>query len=207
MKKIYILTALFACVPLAAETNQVAPIDINSPALHFVDGTPFIKINLMIYFARLLHKMQEDGRLVHENHELVIQWQNKTCGLKVLAQLEKESPEINLTKVLDHALTIFDEISAPYLEEIRSAKQYMVLLIKQWSVQRQRSHSLLLNWASIEGHNEHAEFRKVVTTITQLDEFCDDLILFLRDLMHTCKLSRQQFMAAIEKQKNTNATR
>lgn len=200
MKKLIAFILSISMAPLWADTTPTAdpePIEIDSAVLKFIDGTPLIKINLMVFFVRLLHKLQYEGKIQYNNKTFELMHNGVCCPLKKLVELEKQQSNVSLKASLDQALEIFNEVSSPYLSEVEEAKEYMIVLIKQWSVQRNCPDSLLLNWSQVSG-NEHEAFKAQVTTLAQLDRFVDDLRIFLKDLMKTCKISWKKYIKALE---------
>jgi hypothetical protein len=77
----------------------------------------------------------------------------------------------------------------------------MIILIGESCEKHNRSNSLLLDWARIEGDDETESFNKQVTNFTIFHEFCTDLVNFLEDLIRSCPKAQQQFKKLMLEQK------
>lgn len=207
MKKLAALL-LFAALPMTAEISlNIKPIKIHSDVLSLVDGTPLIDIGNMLWFTREIYHLETKGVTTFETQaekkSFTIEHNGVCYSLEQLVELEKNN-DPRVPAMLDQAMDAFEAISTPYLEQAKSAKPLMVKLIKDWSELRNKRESHLLGWSHTEG-NEKEQFKKHVTTASKMLEFCEDLRIFMFDLMHTCEKSFNQFKDDYKKQRELAA--
>jgi hypothetical protein len=204
MKKLCALL-LFACLPLTAEISlKIQPVKIYSGVLGLVDGTPFIDIGNMMWFTREIYRLETKGTTALENSTGLKQVftieSNGVCySLEQLVELEQNN-DPRVPQLLEQAYIAFESISDPYLEQAKAAKPLMIQLIKDWSNLRSKPHSHLLGWSHTDG-NEKELFKKNVNTAAKLLDFCEDLRIFMFDLMHTCEKSLNDFKETYKKQR------
>ena len=194
MKKIIIALAFLLPFSLSAAEKQ-KPIVIDSDVLRFIDGTPFIDIAQILHFGHQIRVLQ-NGEKDEKSGKLVgiLTYKSERYTLKQLVELEKTllSEARSFKEVLNEAISYFEKVSIPYLDEAKGSKHYMIDLIQKWSRQRHKPSTPLLEWSKLEGSEQEA-FRRNVKTCTHLDEFCDDLTLFLIDLIRSCEKSWKQY--------------
>lgn len=207
MKKIALFT-LCVILPIinkgAGEEEKLSPIVINSNVLRFIDGTPFVKISHLVHFAlqvRVFRRgpksnAQEAMNIKKINHK------NTLYTLQELLAYQEQHPHDNYSAALREAIEIFEEITIPYLENARGSEEYMIKLIHDWSKQRNKPNTYLLTWSQA-NRNEHEVFVRHMTSLKRLDEFCNDLEIFLTDFMNTCKKSWKQYKHMREEQQHT----
>jgi len=197
--------ALFIGSSVFLANAESVKIVINSEVLHLIDGTPFIDMVQLVHFALQIHILQNGPKNESQAHLTPkITWRGKQHCIKELAALEQQHPHENFEGILAEALEIFEKIAQPQLDHARGAEAYMMSLITQWSIQRNKPTTYLLNWGT--PGSEHESLIKHMTSFSRLDEFCSDLKLFLTDMMHTCKKSWGQYMHLREEQKKKKNT-
>lgn len=198
MKKIALAITLLAPWGMfAADTRKIQSIVINSEVLRLIDGTSFINIAQILHFGHQIRILQYGAKDEATGKPVGILIVNgKHYSLKQLIELEKETVQ-NYKEVLAEAINYFTKVSEPYLEEAKGTKEYMVDLIQKWSKQRNKPSTPLLEWSKLECSEQEA-FRRNVLTLTDLDEFCDDLTLFLADLIRSCEKSWKQYKLILQ---------
>jgi hypothetical protein len=183
---------------------KVKPVKIHSSVLSLVDGTPLIQIGNMLWFAREIYHLEIKGITALENSEgekqtFTIELDGVCYPLVQLVELEEQN-DPRVTELLEQTYVAFEGISDPYLEQAKSAKPLMIQLIKDWSILRNKPHSHLLGWSHTNG-DEKEQFKKNVNTAAKLLDFCEDLRIFMFDLMHTCEKSFNEFKENYIKQR------
>ena len=195
IKKILIFTL---CILLP---NLIRSEVINSEVLKFIDGTPLVKIPQLVHFAVQINVFQSGPKSPAQKTMGIkkIMHHGKEYTLEELLALEEQYPDDDYSEALSNAIIIFEAIAMPYLENARGSEEYMVKLILAWSKQRNKPSTYLLVWSQVT-KNEHEIFVKNMTSLTKLNEFCNDLKLFLTDFMNTCKKSWKQYKQQREEQ-------
>lgn len=120
---------------------------------------------------------------------------DKRVDLRAKEAVEHQLKEIN--GIRDCMLADFKKIVDPFMADARNAKEPLVKLIEDECKQRSKPRSMLLEWANL-GDNELDGFDRKFTTMAIFNEFCEDLIIFLSDLIHNCKKGREQFEKMIK---------
>lgn len=201
-----ILASCFIAAPLCAnsseicEPKKIAPIKLKDPVLVFVDGTNLIDIASMVHFARQIHALQTSGRInivdqeTGNRSERCLTMKGCPCSVVHVAQVNQQKPnDPAVQQAHKEALDIFVEISRPYLEEVKNAKEYMVRLIKVWSEMRNRPDSHMLEWSSCCDGNEEEDFYRMMNNPEKFCMFLEDLRCFLVDMMNTCEKSWKRY--------------
>lgn len=164
------------------------PLKIESPIINIINGTSFINIENIINF-RL--KIREFNWGVQK--KLCTYKGNEYC-VHELAQLEDSDTDIaSLKAALADTILLFEKISDPYLKDAQAGRHFTVKIIGKWMEQRDRPTSHLGEWSRTSPAEERALFRKEMTTFKKIDEFCNDLTLFLLDLIYSCDKSYQKY--------------
>ena len=195
MKKYSMLSALFIVACAQGEDKIV----IKSDVLKIIDGTSFVNIGEIVRFGiqiKTLWKGKKDrstGNIIG-----LIEYEGQFYTVEQLALLEKSPSALNMV-ALDEALNLavehFQSIAEPYLEQAKGTKKYMVALIEQWSKQRNKPDTALLEWSK-QDNNEKEAFQENVQSFGNLNDFLEDLILFLTDFISSCPKSNEKYEAA-----------
>jgi len=188
------LALLLSVAPMHAwQTRaQATAVNLDSPMLRAVDGTPFIHIGNIMYMGKQLMKLLSKQPMIYVASE------DRYMTVRQLEEKEQErsrmdeATQASLDDALKEALDIFADLTRPYLAEIKGAKEHMIGIINTWKSERKREDTYLIQWANIEGNEEEALYRNI-TSFTQLDAFLDDLSVFLADLVQNCPISYGQY--------------
>ncbi|MFA6066756.1 MAG: hypothetical protein WC707_06265 [Candidatus Babeliaceae bacterium] len=206
-KKKLALFTLCVLFPILNHGENVAPIVIDSEVLRFIDGTPLVNIAHLVHFALQIHVFQHGPKSAAQASMGIkkIMYKNKAYSLEELVLIQKENPKNDYAAALSQALVIFEDIAMPYLANSRGSEEYMIKLIAAWSKQRNKPHTYLIAWSQVT-KNEHESLVKHMVDFSHLNEFCDDLKMFLTDFMNTCKKSWKQYqqMRESENKKSKN---
>jgi hypothetical protein len=202
MKSQLSVLLLFTSTMLLATPAHIDPIKIKSGVLKVIDGTDFVNMRQIFYVAHQLFLFLKDGKVVILNPEtrkkevLQLHFAGEVCSLEKLLEFERKG--IDIEPSFDEAMDIVMTISDAQLEAARGVKKYMMQLLNQWSIQRDKPHSQLLQWGAAKEGTEQELFKRHVNTVEKLYDFCEDLRTFLCDLMETCEKSRKEFEKQLE---------
>lgn len=128
--------------------------------------------------------------------------QNCQSHARELAELEASYNTIKnkLKFVLAQARSEFEEKVAPFANNVRSAKDQMIVLITESCQKHNRADCFLLKWAEAPDNIEMQYFHDQVTTFKALDQFCTDFTHFLDDVMRSCPKAMAQFKKLMDDQ-------
>jgi|GEM_PF-5386951 len=184
---IYLFLTYILCK--AGDLVPQKPIKIDSPIINLINGTSLIDIESIINFRLKLRefnlgipkKLCSYKGVEYSVHELGL--------LEDLPTADQEE----LKQTRDNAITLFEKFSEPHLKEAQASRHFTVKIIAKWLEQRGRPQSHLGEWSRHSAAEERALFRKEMVTFKKIDEFCDDLTLFLLDLIYSCDKSYQKY--------------
>ncbi|HBY05442.1 MAG: hypothetical protein UV38_C0003G0078 [candidate division TM6 bacterium GW2011_GWE2_42_60] len=228
MKKTYLFCASLSFLLTLNSQAKLAPIAMDSTILHFVDTASFIDIKQIFGYANNLigertgYKTVElaeqataaygidlplplAGNQANLSRIGIILYQNRYTTIHELAELERSQqgdPE-ELKLALKRAVTAFEKFSADYIEEIQVGKAYMVKLIDQWSILRDRPDTPLCEWSKL-NHNETTSMHQTMTSFHIFDRLLDDLLIFLADLVQNCPKSHKAYRESLKSRGATN---
>ena len=184
-----------------ADQRHLEKIDLDSHILRFVDGTSFIHIgNIMVTGKNIL-------QLLNKKPMLYFKVDGSYKTVEDLAQLERnlyenraldETYKESLEKARQQALSIFNNMTQQYADEIRAGKEYMVQLIDVWAERRDRLDTHLRKWASLNEEDEEKALNTGLPNFQEIEIFLQDLITFLADLVQNCPKSYQQYLNSIK---------
>ena len=128
--------------------------------------------------------------------------ENRQAYARELAALEAAYHTVKnkLKVVLTQARAEFEEKVAPFANNVRSAKDQMIVLITESCQKHNRSDCFLLKWAEAPDNTEMQYFHDQVTTFKALDQFCTDFTHFLDDVMRSCPKAMAQFKKLMDDQ-------
>lgn len=184
------LYCLVFCIAYAYANNPPwKPIKIDSPVINLVNGTAFIDIESIINLRLKIRSLDVGEPTKH------CVYKGRLYSIKELAYLETLPDADNdaLQKTLDETITLFEKISEPYSKHAQTGKHFSMKIINRWIEQRSRPTSHLSEWARNSFADERVLFRKEIINFKKFDEFCDDLTLFLLDLVYSCDISYQKY--------------
>lgn len=186
MKRAFLALQLLCPFIAAKQMHYQA---INSPELQFVDGTTRINILKIINFRKNLREL----------HFLTqsIEFNGKKYSIKQLTDMERDG---NLTgndfvQTFASAIKRFADLAVPYMQDAEGSENLIKKLVKQWSIQRNRPYTLLLEWSELT-HHAQVVFYKNIKSFTDLTHFLEDLETFLGDLIQSCPKSLEQIKKA-----------
>lgn len=219
----WIVASCVALMTLTMMGNPVStqPILLESEIIKLIDGKSYgvtgYKIKLMLQLLLKLNTLQgmgksnEEGQYIFEgkkytltqmtNLEAVLEksWSDRktmaAADRQSLAMLEKEIALQQQThaKALEEAIKDFDRKVAPFMEDARGAKAQLFALIQESCKKRNRLDSFLLTWADAEEGHETSAMQTQITSFKSLSVFCQDLIMFLKDMINSCPKAVAQY--------------
>lgn len=135
----------------------------------------------------------------------------KKYTLKQLVRLEKRVDELltqknvteeqkstllkmkdDLQKNFHQAKKDFIEASAPFLERVHFFKDLTFQIVQEWARKRGRHNSYLLEWGKY-SQGEAELFDRLITNLSSLESFAEDLDDFLAAFAHNCPKAYAQF--------------
>lgn len=178
------IAGLHADIPSADK-----PIKIDSPIIGIINGTSLLDIEGIINL-RLRVRCLDLGEPKKECY-----YKEHFYSLRELAALEDrpDADKDGLQKTLNEAITLFEKFSEPYAKEGQAGKQFSIKIIAKWIEQRGRHDSHLSDWSKNTIADERVLFRKEIVSFKKFSQFCDDLTLFLLDLIYSCDKSYQKY--------------
>ena len=209
MKKIIVF------LPLLLSSLITYPVDtrvtLESSVISIADGK-FIdadKIEFIKKFRRMLLASILGEQMPNNQRKGKYRLGDKYYSIEALARIEQEVSagtskrdlEIKsaLEELLTHAKADFIVQSNEFIESGRGAKNIMIVLIQEDCAKRNRSDSLLLEWAKTKEGLESTMFEKHITSFGLYYYFLADLVNFLLDLTHSCPKAEAQFRDRVAK--------
>lgn len=190
MKKLVLSSALL--LSIVAQAEPVHHIEIDSTVLHIIDGTPRINIPKIARFRKLvrnMHSLKAEFELNGQLYSIKDFTAHEQAGTMTEEQLKQ---------AFDLVIEAFGKIALPYMKEAEGTEDIIKELVRQWSMQRNRPHSLLLAWSELTA-DAQALFYKNIKSFKDLTSFLEDLETFLGDFMKSCKKSLAQLEKATHK--------
>lgn len=187
-QKSVIFYALLGTLGAPVWALDQAPIILNVDTLKMVDGTPLVDLVEIVKFKAKIRKML-DQRITDR------------CSFKDLVKLELQLSAADRTVAVQRFITQFEKTAQPYLKDIHVARELINPCINAWAKQRQQPNTLLrvLNTSEFQPGKEHALFVKHITSLKALDQFLEDLHLFLNDFIASLPKSFAKYQAALTK--------
>ena len=182
-----IACALFGSLSIPVwALDPITPITLNVDTLKMVDGTPLVNLVEIMKFKAKIRKML-DQKLT------------SSCSFKDLVKLESQLSASDRTVAVQRFITQFEKTAQPYLKDIHVARDIINPCINSWSKQRKQPNTLLrvLNTNEFQPGKEHALFTKHITSLKTLDQFLEDLHLFLSDFVASLPKSFAKYQAAL----------
>ena len=170
---------------------------LSSYILSIIDGR-FLngnKIHITISIISKLHNMLK-GIKKEGTYEGLYPLHGDAYSIKQLALLEKEHPELKheLEQFLKEVKADFSKQIQPFLVMARGAKSQMLLFIEESLKLHRRQGSILHMWAEAKEGRDMLAFNVHVTTFEKLEQFLEDLMNFLQDLICSCPRARKQYI-------------
>ncbi|MBN2267625.1 MAG: hypothetical protein JW725_04815 [Candidatus Babeliaceae bacterium] len=220
-----IILGTFAQISAESAKKNFTRIEFKTPILSIVDRAGFLNVGEIVVFAQNLallmmgNQNKENVLQIIEAYELeipsdlpldlgnegknryaIILYDNAYYTAQELVQMEQDGttdPE-KIHDALLRAAEHFEKFSVQYVQQIQVAKSYMIPLIEQWSMLRNRPNTELLRWSKMEGGEQDA-LRKNLTTFKAFDTFLSDLRLFLADLLQNCPNSLRSYKNSMKR--------
>jgi len=162
---------------------------INADRIEEIKRFRFKLLNL------LLGELQPDGTRIG-----LYTYQQKPYSIQTLQAHEKTMKSATALKpLLEQAIRDFLQISDEFRDSARGSKRFTVLLIEESCEKRGRTDSILLTWAHTTLEQEHAIFKKEITSFDKMESFIIDLFNFLTDLEHSCPKACSLFNERVTK--------
>lgn len=221
--KRYLAITLFCAGMMGISCHGRDGIKLDSAILRLIDGR-FINVGMIIGYGRNVSMLVNGAKktdlslvqqvaaayqldlpydLAEGNREQarigLIWYQGRYHTVKDMIEIERSgtaNPD-ELNDALMHAATHFDQFSKDYVQDIQTAKNYMVKLIDQWATLRNRPDTILRDWSKQEG-GERDSIYNTMTSFTRFGIFVDDLLLFLRDLSENCPKSYKAYRESMK---------
>jgi hypothetical protein len=181
-------------------TQAPTKIMLDSKILEMFDGVPFAldgdAFDDMLHVRKALHNMLIGKKNPQTDAmEGVYTYQNRLYSINELAVIESAGESGQAFK--DLLLTAKNDlatIAEPFMQRARGTKHFLLPILTDWSKKRTREASLLLKWHHEEEGKELEIFRQDITSFNKLKGFCDDLVLFMEDLMYNCPKGFNQLL-------------
>lgn len=210
LKAFILLTASFlitqACI---ATSNQEPP--LTDPILKSTDGVPgFIdakKIQNLLWLLqemkRVHHgfiKVNAEGRPDPSNagKETDILFKGEKQTLKSLIELEERNQfsaqdKDTFSQLFQLAKDYAEKVNTVLLADAQGTHEFMIKLIKEFCLKRNRPHSELLKWKK---GAEIEQYRKNVVSFKTFYIFSSDLMHFIVDLINSCPKAKKMYLDA-----------
>lgn len=192
-----ILLSTFALVSTFSDHYLLAsdqPVIIESSILTLADGSFFNAdtIELIRNYQRNLTAIME-GPYWYQGEKYTLAQLVARINSVGLAQSEEIDRSLELAK------NAFVAMSEKFKNLFQgSAKQSMIKLIEESCSKRNKMDSMLLRLVRMPG-DETKVFTAMVTSLTMLDQLCNDLHIFLDDLVASCPKAQAQFNERLKK--------
>jgi hypothetical protein len=201
------LCALLILGNLAIPTRATAPqpTEIDSPLLKAMDGIINIKP-----LMKLVAFLQDVNYGTGPAKQGIIDYKGEKYTLKKLVEIERTltSPSKQEASTLKKAL---DNAIAHVQRGVQEFKNYasepdmktkMEAIVKRWSEQKNRKHTVLPHWLKME---ETDFITRHITSCKALSTFMEDLMMLMIDVKHTCKKSWKKYteQQALKKAQHT----
>jgi hypothetical protein len=186
---------------------------LESSVIKIADGT-FINANEVEFirmFSRKLLGLLIGEQLPNKQRKGKYFLFGKWYAVDALARIEQEvknsftkkdfETKLALEELLTYAKADFIIQSGEFIENGRGAKSIMTVLIQESCQKRNRSESLLLEWAKTKEGQESTMFDRQVKSFSDYSGFLTDLVNFLSDLIYSCPKADVQFKARVAKWK------
>lgn len=183
--------------PFEEMLKSYVPIAFNCPGIGLLDKLGLIKpednfrLIKQMYWLQWGKKNREtglyEGQITYKDHQYTIR------ELVVLEQQANTFEKKELAELLENTLITFKNIVGPFFLEAQGYKEFVISVIKEWVQLRQRPHSLLNVWETIEIGQEEKLFTEMLPTFYKLNEFLDDLTLFMHDFIENCPVSLKKY--------------
>ena len=202
---VYCLIIAMCMAPssLRAQPEKIDPnrVFLTSPLLAFADGLNGIGINgqyigWMLQIIRDLTKMHVGEKGVGQ-----FTFQGKLYSVKELRALSDDrTPEkrAQLNSALNEAKQAFITKILPFTEHGRGVQSLIVSLIEESCLKRNRHNCFLTTWGVCPEGKEAELVTKSITSLQGMDDFLNDLINFLKDLVYSCPKGRAQFLEMVK---------
>jgi hypothetical protein len=168
---LYLLLWLSMTPSQWTHTYQVTLDTAKSCDGYFITGTDY----------ELMHIFQSK---IREQLQVFAEWAEKESGLKSDAhyQATLRNEKHNLIKM-----------AFQYFGYALNARPVLVRLIEEDCKKRDIHNSILLAWSKSPSGQEESVFDVVIKDFKTLINFCNELVQFIDDFMHSCPKAQQQF--------------
>lgn len=182
-------------------------VTLDSKILHMFDGVPFAldgdAFDDMLHVRKAVHTIQF-GKRNPQTSELegLYKFGDTFYTIEQLAALEEEKGLTEVLKeLLEQAKDDLVNIAEPFMIRARGTKHFLLPIMNDWAKKRNRQDTALLKWHDEEEGTEAEIFKKDVTTFVKMRRFCDDMVLFMEDLMYNCPKGFDQLLKKKRAQK------
>lgn len=212
MKKLFIITLLFASASTLPEQKQIL---LESNLLKLVDGflinanTIELTRNYQRNLLHIVYGTKEENGSRHGDYE----FNGKRYTIHDLSQIEQDlikkeshyaAPEYE--KLKDQLQSTLLKAKDDFIEKSRKfraigagSKHITSKLIEESCKKRGRRTSILLIWGNAPEDQEDQILYQEVHTFIDFELFVVDLLNFLDDLIHSCPKAQEKFKARLHK--------
>ncbi len=153
-------------------------------------------VKVMIEAGKGIQNVQHgDHDPLNRNHRIGrYSFRGQPFTVAQLAELEKNFVgDQELNQLLIQAKAEFEGSVARFMGRARGVKEILVKLIEESCKCHNRHNSLLLAWATAPEEHEMLVFHTDIQSFKALNDFCQDLMNYLGDLMTSCPKAMKQF--------------
>jgi len=190
-----LLTLLLAVSGVVRSDTKL--ITFVNPTIHLLDGVSFMIDGFAVHNMLVVVKKTSAIHIGKpEGKKLVglYKFNQENYSVHQLAKIESQFPNnAQLNKLLAQAKHDFMAITKPFTEDISTAKKLILSLIYEFCERRNRHDSTILSWANCRPGGEEEVFNSQIHSFADFDLFLGDLILFLKDLIHSCPKACEQY--------------
>ena len=188
----YGLLCIFFLHILNGTPEPLTGLVIRDPQLNRFDGTRWLNVSDIIKFRQGIDEILETTLKIKDRAMSIKELVDYHVRHQLPPKLHNKIVQIGVHTFLNKAL--------PHFNAIRRDKALLVRLIDTWAVLREKENSSLKVWGDANINDSEAEiayFKHHLVTIMQLDEFLEDIKLFLGDLLYSCPKSYAQYLECV----------
>lgn len=188
-------------VTLQASTDQTpaGKIVLDSKILAMFDGVPYAldgeAFDDMLHVRKAIHILLLGKKHAGGTADGLYMVDGTAYSVTELVHIEAEKGQTpTLKAVLSKAKEDLANIAEPFMNRARGTKHFLLPMLTDWAKKRNRDTTLLLKWHHEEDGKELEVFRQDITSFAHFKTFCDDLVLFMEDLMYNCPKGFNQLL-------------
>ncbi len=136
-------------------------------------------------------RLKKEREKIQREHMINVQEYDKKLQTFQNEHTKKMALLQSLLKDIKKELMI---ITGPFLEQARSAKEFLLPLMEEWAEKVGRPFSPLLRWHEENDGTEREIFEQDANSLERVDRFCTDLVDFNESIVYSCPRAYKQFM-------------